>query len=131
MDGGGGRELTGVRVLAVEDEATIRILLECMLEDLGCEVAGTAGAVNEALALARSSAAEVAVLDVNLQGEKVYPVAECLAQRHIPIVFASGYGTSGVEPQWRDCAILAKPYQEHDLAKALMRALTSTTADKD
>src|SRR5215510_8194843 len=107
MDGGGGG-LTGVRVIAVEDETTIRLLLECMLEDLGCEVAGTAGAVGEALALARSSAAEVAVLDVNLQGEKVYPVAECLAQRHIPIVFASGYGTSGVEPEWRDCMVLAK-----------------------
>ena len=131
MDGGGGRELTGVRVLAVEDESTIRILLECMLEDLGCEVAGTASAVGEALDLAQSSAPEVAVLDVNLGGEKVYPVAEYLARHAIPIVFASGYGTSGVEPQWRDCAILAKPYQEHDLANALMRALASTTPGKD
>ena len=117
------RELQGVKVLAVEDEAPIRMVLEAMLEDLGCRLEGSAGRVKDALAMAQSSVAQVAVLDVNLHGEKIYPVAECLTQRHIPIVFASGYGRSGLEPAWHDFAILEKPYQVEDLAQALLYAL--------
>jgi CheY-like chemotaxis protein len=116
-------ELQGLKVLAVEDEFTILLMLENMLLDLGCRLAGSAGRIADAVALAQSSAPDAAILDVNLAGEPVYPVAERLARRRVPIVFATGYGIIGIEPAWRSCAILEKPYQLHDLARALTKAL--------
>jgi CheY-like chemotaxis protein len=116
-------ELHGLKVLAVEDEFTILLMLESMLLDLGCRLAGSAGRVADAIALAQSTAPDAAILDVNLAGEKVYPVAERLACRRVPIVFATGYGITGIEPPWRSSAILDKPYQLRDLGLALSKAL--------
>lgn len=119
-------ELQGLKVLAIEDEFTILLMLENMLADLGCQLAGSAGRVADALTLAESSAPDAAILDVNLAGVPVYPVAERLARQRVPIVFATGYGPIGVEPAWRSCAILEKPYQIQDLARALTEALKTT-----
>lgn len=116
-------ELQGLKILAVEDEFTILLMLENMLTDLGCRIAGSAGRLADALALAQSSAPDAAILDVNLAGEPVYPVAEHLVRRRVPIVFATGYGVIGIEPAWRCRAILEKPYQVQDLARALATAL--------
>ena len=116
-------ELRGLKVLAVEDEFTILLMLEHMLADLGCRLVGSAGRMADALALTQTTAPDAAVLDVNLAGHSVYPVAERLASRRVPIVFATGYGIIGIEPAWRSCAILDKPYQAHDLAVALTKAL--------
>jgi CheY-like chemotaxis protein len=116
-------ELQGLRVLAVEDEFAILLMLETMLRDLGCRLVGSAGRMADALALTQTTAAEAAVLDVNLAGHAVYPVAERLVSRRVPIVFATGYGITGVDPAWRSCAILDKPYQANDLAVALSKAL--------
>lgn len=118
-------ELQGLRVLAVEDEFTILLMLENMLADLGCRLVGSAGRMADALALTQTTAPEAAVLDVNLAGHSVYPVAERLVTRRVPIVFATGYGITGIDPAWRSCAILDKPYQAHDLAIALTKALKS------
>src|SRR5580698_3095487 len=113
------------RVLVVEDEMMIRMLLEGMLEDLGHTVAGQAGTIEEALALAKQAEFDVALLDVNLNGKPITPVVAVLAGRGLPFVFASGYGQRGVPEEYRDSPALQKPFQ----AEALAAALQTATAD--
>jgi CheY-like chemotaxis protein len=107
------------RVLVVEDEIMIRMLLEDMLDDLGYEVAGAAGTIDEALALARDAAVEVAILDVNLNGSPVYPVADALTARKVPFIFSTGYGEQGLPEGYRNCQLLQKPFQLENLEQAL------------
>jgi CheY-like chemotaxis protein len=107
------------RVLVVEDEIMIRMLLEDMLDDLGCEVVGAAGTIDEALALARDAAVEVAILDVNLNGSPVYPVADALTARKVPFIFSTGYGEQGLPEGYRNCQLLQKPFQLENLERAL------------
>ena len=82
----------GKRVLVVEDELMIRMLLQDMLADLGYTLAGEAGRIDEALALAKQGEFDVAILDVNLNGQPISPVVEMLIERGLPFVFATGYG---------------------------------------
>src|SRR5260370_41328392 len=103
--------LNGLRVLIVEDEAMVAILLEDILADCGCAVIGRAFSVEEAIALTRSERQiGAAILDVNLRGSPIYPVAEVLAARGIPFAFASGYGAEGLDEKWRDRLSLPKPF---------------------
>jgi CheY-like chemotaxis protein len=115
-----------MRVLVVEDEFAVLLLVEDMLLELGCEIAGTASRVEEGVALARSLDFDIAVLDVNLNGQPVSPVAEIVAERGTPIVFSTGYGRSGLEPRWRDRPVLQKPYRVEELGAALQDALGAT-----
>ncbi|HEY1878928.1 MAG TPA: response regulator [Caulobacteraceae bacterium] len=118
------QDFAGRRVLLVEDEAMIAMLLEDMLGDLGCEVVGPAYSLAPALALARDETAiDVAILDVNLAGQTVYEVADTLKARGVPIVFSSGYGASGLREADRNAPVLPKPFKLQDLAAALSRAL--------
>jgi CheY-like chemotaxis protein len=107
------------RVLVVEDEIMIRMLLEDMLDDLGFKVALTAGRVDEAIMLARDGEFDVAILDVNLNGDLVYPVADVLAARGLPFAFSTGYGDAGMPDNYRDRPTLQKPFQLAGLEKAL------------
>jgi CheY-like chemotaxis protein len=107
------------RVFIVEDEIMIRMLLEEMLADLGYGVAASAGGLQEAVALARDSDFDLAILDVNLNGDAVYPVAEVLAQRGIPFIFSTGYGERGLPESYRDRPKLQKPFQLETLDQAL------------
>ena len=107
------------RVLVVEDEIMIRMLLEDMLDDLGCEVVGAAGTIDDALTLAREAAVDVAILDVNLNGSPVYPVADILIARRVPFIFSTGYGEQGLPESYRDCELLQKPFQLENLERAL------------
>ena len=84
--------LEGCRVLVVEDELAIAMLLESALEDEGCVIVGPYGGVRDALAAARNETLDLAVLDINLAGEMVFPVAEVLAERGVPFLILSGYG---------------------------------------
>lgn len=104
--------VAGLRILLVEDETLVAMMIEDMLHDLGCTVVAIAGSVSEGLALAGDAALELdgAVLDVNLGGEKVFPVAERLKRRGVPFVFSTGYGTAGIVAEFADAPILAKPY---------------------
>jgi CheY-like chemotaxis protein len=113
---------TGKRVLLVEDEMMIRMLLEGMLDDLGHTVAGEAGAIDEALALAKNAEFDIALLDVNLNGRPITPVVEILIKRGLPFVFASGYGQGGVPEPYRGSPTLQKPFQVEALAKAIEAA---------
>lgn len=112
----GGRDL---RVLLVEDEAIIAIMLEDMLADLGCEVIGPAASIAEAAQLATSEVLGGAFLDVNLGGESVYPVADLLVARGIPFVFVSGYGPAGIAARYSDAIVLSKPIFDSDIERAV------------
>ena len=116
-DGAGGK-----RVLVVEDELMIRMLLQDMLDDLGHTLAGEAGAIDEALTLARQAEFDIAILDVNLNGQPISPVVEVLVARGLPFVFATGYGQRGVPEQYRKIPTLQKPFQADALAVALAAA---------
>ncbi|MEO8809081.1 MAG: response regulator [Rhodanobacter sp.] len=107
-------------VLVVEDEIMISMLLEDRLEHAGYRVLLAAN-VKDALELARHAALDVAVLDVNLDGATSFPVAEALRQRGIAFTFASGYGISGVPPEYRGDNMLQKPYDARALLGTLSR----------
>lgn len=112
--------LAGRRVLVVEDEALVSMLIEQMLEDLGCVVVGPATTIASALALAEGSEPiDMALLDVNLSGEHVFPVAEALAKRGVPFAFSTGYGEGGLPEEWRGRPTLQKPYTFDDVIEAL------------
>src|SRR5829696_4237995 len=89
-------DLNGLRVLVVEDEAAISLLLEDMLLDFGCEVVGPAARLGAALALVRDETVDLAILDVNVAGEPIYPVVSALADMKVPFVFSTGYGSAGI-----------------------------------
>jgi CheY-like chemotaxis protein len=110
------------RVLVVEDELMIRMLLQDMLDDLGHTLAGEAGQLDEALALAKQADFDIAILDVNLNGQPISPVVEVLVARGLPFVFATGYGQRGVPEQYRRIPTLQKPFQADALAVALAAA---------
>lgn len=103
------------RILLVEDEALIAVMVADMLADLGAIVVGPAGTLPKALALAKSEDVDAAVLDMNLRGERVDPVTDVLVARGIPILFATGYGSSagGSHPA------IDKPYTQDKLVQGL------------
>ena len=107
------------RVLVVVDVLMIRMLLEDMLDDLGYDVAAAAGRYDEAFALARDATFDVAILDVNINGQEVYPIAETVAGRGLPFIFATGYGERGLPERYRGKPTLPKPFQLDGLEKTL------------
>lgn len=109
----------GKRVLVVEDELMIRMLLQDMLADLGYRPAAEAGAIDEALALAQQGDFDLAILDVNLNGHPISPVVEVLVERGVPFIFATGYGQRGVPEPYRRTPTLQKPFQAEALADAI------------
>jgi DNA-binding response OmpR family regulator len=111
--------LVGLRVLVAEDEMLIAMELESMLQRLGCKVVGPANSVRLAFRLARTEALDAAVLDVDLQGEKIFPVAQALQARDIPFVFATGYHTSILPEEWRSEHSLGKPFGRAELEKQM------------
>ena len=113
--------LQGLRVLIVEDEAMIASLLEDYLMDLGCQVIGPALHMKDAVALGREAAIDGALLDVNIVGEKVYPVADILTERGIPFVFVTGYGAAGLRECDSGHPVLQKPYSLEHLVDIMAR----------
>jgi CheY-like chemotaxis protein len=114
---------TGLRVLVVEDEAMVSMLVEDMLLDLGCEIVGPAARVPAALELAGSAAIDAAVLDVNVAGQAIWPVADALTERGIPMIFTTGYGESGLQGAYVSHPVVQKPFQIDDLVRALSASL--------
>jgi CheY-like chemotaxis protein len=111
--------LASLRVLVVEDEGPVAMLVEAMLDDLGCTVVLSAASVREALDLVSRGGFDVALLDVNLAGEKVFPVADELRRLGVPFTFASGYGVDGLRQDLKDVPIIQKPFRLGDLEGAL------------
>lgn len=114
-----------LRVLLVEDEATISMLVEDMLEDLGCDLVGPAASVDEAFAVLARENPDCAVLDVNVKGAFVYPVADALRMRAIPYAFVTGYGQVALRKEDADVPVLQKPFRSKDLA-TILAALAKT-----
>jgi CheY-like chemotaxis protein len=112
----------GRRVLVVEDEPMIRLLLDDMLADLGYTMAAEAGRLDEALTVAKQGEFDIAILDVNLNGQPITPVVDVLVERGVPFVFVSGYARRGLPEAHSDIPLLQKPFQAEGLARALAAA---------
>ena len=112
-----------LRILVVEDELMIRMLLEDMLGELGHTVAAAAARIDEALEAAKTAKVDLAILDVNLNGEPISPVADALVARGVPFVFATGYGEHGLPAPYRDRPTLKKPFQLEGLEQMLLSVI--------
>jgi two-component SAPR family response regulator len=110
-------------VLIVEDEMLIALMLQDMVTDAGLVVAGVANTLSTGLALAEETEADLAILDVNLSGEEVYPIAEILTRRGIPFIFSTGYGAGGIRPDFNGAPQIVKPFQQNLLEEALQQVL--------
>ncbi|MFT4121664.1 response regulator [Bradyrhizobium sp.] len=113
----------GRSVFLVEDEVMIRMMVADMLEELGYSIAAEAGDVTEAMRLAQSTDFDLAILDVNVNGRVISPVADLIKAKGCPFIFATGYGSSGLPEQYRDRPALQKPFQLDALGKTIEAAL--------
>jgi CheY-like chemotaxis protein len=111
----------------IADEVMIRMMVADMLEELGYSVAAEAGEINEAIRLAQSAEFDLAILDVNVNGKVISPVAELIDSRNIPFIFATGYGSSGLPEEFRDRPALQKPFQVETLGRIIDVALKRAT----
>lgn len=110
-------------ILIVEDDMMLAMLLEDQLADLGHRTI-KAARVTTAVSIAVSAAIDAAILDVNVAGDPVYPVAEALRARGIPFAFATGYGNGGLKAEFRDSPTLNKPYAADELQRIVKKILT-------
>ena len=108
-----------LRVLVVEDETLVAMLVEDMLQELGHVPVGPAARLDAAIKLARDEVLDLAILDVNLGGTKSFPVADVLTERGVPVIFATGYGTGGLERPFQGYPVIAKPFSEATLSRAI------------
>src|SRR6202048_2077948 len=115
----------GGSVFLVEDEVMIRMMVADMLEELGYRVVAEAGDINEAIRLVQSTEFDLAILDVNVNGKVITPVAELIKARSRPFIFATGYGSSGLPEEYRDRPALQKPFQLETLAQVIDSTLKS------
>ena len=114
-----GLNLQGRRILVVEDEVLIGMMLQDMLSDLGCEVIGPIIRLAPAMEAAEREPIDLAILDVNLAGEAVFPVADALQTRQVPIIFSTGYGTADLVDPYKAFPTLSKPYDVDELRRVL------------
>jgi DNA-binding response OmpR family regulator len=115
------QELSGVRILVVEDTLLIAELIVDHLQDAGCDVIGPASRVGPALALAEREKLDGALLDLNLRGELCFPIADVLVSRGVPIAFLTGYGDSAVPAAYKSAPRLTKPFQLKELTDLVRR----------
>lgn len=115
------RRAAGPRLLIVEDDALIAALIEDMLIELGCRVVGSVSSVSAALERLDTlgSALDGAMLDANLGGEPVYPVAARLAAMRVPFAFVSGYGRDGIDEAFAGRPVVDKPFDIEDLQRVV------------
>ena len=113
-----------LKVLVVEDESLVALDIETMLEEMGCTVVASVPRLVKALDLVSRLDLDLAVLDINLAGEVVYPLAFRLADRGIPFLFSTGYSTADLPPELRDRPILRKPVMLASLKRAVAMART-------
>lgn len=104
----------------VEDETLVLFNLQDILSELGWTLVGQAMSLAQAEKMAASvELPDVAILDVNIGGQKVFSAASILVERGVPVLFATGYGRDGLPPEWQDRPVIVKPYSQRDVAIAL------------
>ncbi|MGD9868157.1 MAG: response regulator [Hyphomicrobiales bacterium] len=113
------------RVLVVEDEALVSMILEEMLADLGHTVVATAATFESGVHLASQEDFDVAILDLNIAGKESYEIADILIRRELPFVFATGYGLSSLREAYRKWPTLEKPFRAEQLHDVLTRLFAS------
>ena len=121
--------LQGLRILVVEDEMMVAMLMEDLLEGFGCTIVGPAATIAEALLLTAAEAIDGALLDMNLAGRSVYPIAEELARLGIPFVFVTGYGDQELPGDYNNRPRLPKPFRRLDL-QHIMTATFAPTGEQ-
>ena len=115
-------------VLLVEDEVMIRMMVADMLEELGHTVAGEAGEISQAIQLVQSIEFDLAIVDVNLNGQMITPVADVIKENRRPFIFATGYGAVGVPDGYRDQPTLQTPFTIEKLAEMIDEVLKGSVA---
>jgi CheY-like chemotaxis protein len=121
--------LQGLRVLVVEDEAPIAMMIEDMLEDMGCVVAGSVATVDDALQSVEKGGFDFVLLDLNLCGRNAQAVADALAAKHIPFAVGSGYGRAGLPVHLQNRPVLQKPFLGIDLERAIRLGVSGRPAE--
>jgi CheY-like chemotaxis protein len=114
-----GLRVAAPRVLVVEDEMTVAMLIEDIVGELAYEVAAVVPRLEDAMRLVDSDLFDVAMLDVHLNGKTVFPFAAELEKRQIPFLFATAYGPRGIPAEFRDHPVLQKPFGPIELRQAL------------
>ena len=118
-------------VLLVEDEVMIRMMIAEMLEELGHRVAAGTGEIDQAIRLAQNTEFDLAILDVNVQGKLITPVAELITALNRPIIFATGYGAAGIPEEFRGRPSLEKPFLVETLARTIDLTLRSHRSENE
>lgn len=119
------RDVAGLKVLVVEDEGLVALMIEGMLEDLGFEVVASVSRLADARTIAAKADVDLAVLDVNLAGEPSFSIAEVLRGRQIPFIFSTGYGLSGLPDEFAHQPLIGKPFSKEELQQTIAAALSS------
>ena len=109
------------KILLVEDESLVLMLLEDMLVEMGHSIVGAASELDEAIELAKNAAYDVAIIDINLKGQRTFPVAEIVLERGLKLIFSTGYGESSIEPKFSSNPLLQKPFDDRALGDALAK----------
>jgi CheY-like chemotaxis protein len=120
--------LAGLRVLVVEDEVLIALALENFLEQFGCQIVGIAGSTSDALRIIRTAAIDVAVVDVKLENETAYALADALIAAGRPFVFATGLMANEIDQRYSHAPVVGKPFEEGELRGALLEAIDRSLA---
>ena len=120
--------LAGKRILVVEDEILVYMLIETVLEEHACKALPPASRLPAAMAMAEREEFDAAILDLNLAGETVYPVAEILSRRELPFVFLTGYGEGALDDRFKGRPVVQKPFRDGVLLQALARAVDPSGA---
>jgi CheY-like chemotaxis protein len=118
-----GEEMTIASILLVEDETLIRLMTADMVGELGHRVVAQASKVSEGVILAKTADFDLAILDINISGYSVAPVAAIIEARGVPILFCTGYATTGLPAPFHDRQVLRKPFPLADLQQAIDAAL--------
>lgn len=118
-----------MRVLVVEDEVLVAMLIEDMLLDFGCSSVEVCGQIDAALARLAEETFDFVILDLNLEGEFTYPVADFLLERKISFVFATGYGSSMLTGPYASIPALQKPFEMADIERVLREVTPATSTD--
>lgn len=125
------RKLSGCRILVVEDDYFVADTVGDVLKDIGCEVLGPFSSIEETMQKIGDELPDAAVLDVNLSGRTVYPLAQALLQRNIPVLFVTGYDRSNIHRKFQSVPRLAKPVDANQLQQAVSRLVLNPQIEDD